>query len=132
MIYRLYDPEILAAAVSEQAPDLVHGFTAHDWSKDPNVIILTDGTNIGIFEAQEEPGVFYGHTIFQERGRAAIVAARKIIAFLTKVFGARRIKGETPLEKRAARWFSRQLGFKSQGVKSTPHGDVEQFVMECV
>lgn len=132
MIYRLFDPEILEVAVIEQAPDLMHGFAAQDWLRDPNVIVLTDGSNIGIFEAQEEPGVFHGHTIFQERGRDAIVAGRKILKCLAMVYGAKRVKGETPLEKRAARWFTRKLGFQSEGIKSTPHGDVEQFVMECV
>lgn len=132
MIYRLFDPEILEVAVAEQAPDLVRGFTARDWLADPNVVVLTDGSNIAIFEAQEEPGVFYGHTIFRERGRGAIIAGRKIIKFLAAVFGARTIKGETPLEKRAARWFARQLGFRSGGFKSTPAGEVEQFVMECI
>ena len=132
MIYRLYDTDTLEAAVAEQAPDLVRGFTAKEWLSDPNHVALTDGRNIGMFEAQEEPGTFYGHTIFRDRGRAALNAAKAIIAALVTLFGARIIKGETPIGKRGARWFNRQLGFHSIGLKSTPHGDVEQFVMECV
>jgi len=132
MIYRLLDPEILDAAVAEQAIDLVHGFTAPDWLSDPNHIALTDGANIALFEAQGEPGEFYGHTIFNDRGKDAILAGQKIIRFLTITFGALTIKGETPIEKRAARFFTRKLGFRSEGFKSTPYGDVEVFSMECV
>lgn len=133
MIYRLQNPETLEEAVASQAADLVRdGFTPKTWLSDPNHIALTDGRNIGMFEAQEEAGVFFGHTIFQDRGRTAIEAAKSIIKFLVDFFGARIIRGETPIGKRNARWFSRQVGFHSLGIKATPHGDVEQFVMECV
>lgn len=132
MIYRLFNPDILEAAVSQQAPDLVRdNFASGPWLSNPNHIALTDGRNIGLFEAREEPGVFFGHTIFQDRGRKAIAAAEKIIRALVNFFGAKIILGETPIQKRAARWFSRQIGFRSGGIKSTPYGDVEQFVMEC-
>jgi hypothetical protein len=133
MISRLYNPDILTAAVNEQAPDLLReDWNGTKWITNPNHIALTDGRNIGMFEAQEGVGVFFGHTIFRDRGKLALNAARKIIKALVDFFGAKIIHGETPIEKRAARWFSRQLGFKSQGVKSTPYGDVELFALECV
>lgn len=132
MIYRLRNPEILDAAVTEQAPDLVReGWGGTKWLSNPNHVALTDGRNIGMFEAQETPGTFHGHMIFRDRGKFALEVARKMIRHLVDLFGALAIYGETPVQKRAARWFSRQLGFRSRGIKSTPYGDVEQFVMEC-
>lgn len=132
MIYRLIDPVELAAAIEAHAADLMRDdFDATQWFSDPNHIVLTDGHNFGLFEAQEEPGVFVGHTVFSSRGREAIEVGRAMVRALG-LYGARTIKGQTPVDRRAARWFTRQLGFRSDGFESTPYGDVENFVMECV
>lgn len=132
MIYRLFNPDVLDAAVDRQASDLVRdNFSAAKWLIEPNNIALTDGRNIGLFEAQEQPGLFHGHIVFADRGRKALEAARRIICALVTMFGSLTLRGEPPVQRRAARWFTRQLGFRSEGIKSTPYGDVEVFVMEC-
>jgi hypothetical protein len=61
------------------------------------------------------------------RGREAIRAGCEILA---KMADARMIWGLTPEGNKAARWFNRQVGFKSLGLSDTPEGRCELFVLE--
>jgi hypothetical protein len=74
------------------------------------------------------PGIYEGHSFFRVRGREALEAGREC---LFQMSDARIIWGATPLQNRAARWFNRQLGFKSQGEISIPlQGRCELFSLE--
>jgi hypothetical protein len=107
----------------------LRGFDAAEWLEDPAHLALTDGRNIAMFEKQSED-TWVGHNLFEDRGRDAIAAGFKFLSEMFVTYGAKCIVGETPVRKIAARWFNRQLGFQSKGIRPTPHGNVELFVME--
>lgn len=129
MISRLTDTERLDEAVRTQVSDLLRGFAASEWLADPDNLALTDGDNIALFEKQGGD-TWVGHNLFVDRGRDAIAAGFKFLSEMFVTYGAKCIVGETPVRKIAARWFNRQLGFQSKGIRPTPHGNVELFVME--
>lgn len=97
---------------------------------------LTDTRNFCLFSheggamfAWRGPGVYEGHSFCRVRGRQALDLIGKTLEMMWDN-GARMIWGLTPLDNKAARWFSRQLGFKSLGEMQTPEGKCELFVME--
>ena len=123
------DPAQINEAVNAQVPDLLRGFDATEWIEDPTHLALSDGRNLALFEKQGG-NTWVGHNIFADRGRDAIHAGFRFLSEMFLTYGAKCIVGETPVHKIAARWFNRQLGFQSKGIRKTPYGDVELFVME--
>lgn len=103
---------------------------------DPTALI-SDPRNVCLFTpeggalfAWRGPGVFEGHSFFRVRGRGAISLGRALLARLFADHGARMVWGITPEDLKAARWFSRQLGFTSLGMIDPPEGRGELFVLE--
>lgn len=108
---------------------LVDGFDPVAWLENEGNVALTDELgNVALFE-HTGAGTFEGHTLFASRGRAAIDAGRAMIRALIDMHGARAIWGRTPIERPAARWFSRQLGFRSLGIVETVRGPCEIFYL---
>lgn len=72
-------------------------------------------------------GILEGHYAFKSKGRKALKIAEGI---LEDVFnnGYDVVLGRTPLDNKKARWFSRQLGFKSISIEDTYRGPVEVFM----
>lgn len=84
----------------------------------PSHIVLRLGDACAIFErADDDPEVFFGHYLFppEVRGKAALEAARRMLAEMFTTYGARVIVGETPKVLRAASVMSAVLGFKRHG-----------------
>jgi hypothetical protein len=74
------------------------------------------------------PGIYEGHSFFRVRGRDAIRAGNEALSLIAD---ARMVWGLTPESNRAARWFNRQLGFRSTGMFDTRTlGRCELFVLE--
>lgn len=96
---------------------------------DPSEMLwLTDGHNIlGATEWADK--VFEIHWLFRDKGRLAIKAGIDFLRHLFHDEGARVVVGQTPAHKRAARWFSRQVGGRSNGLITTELGEVELFSM---
>jgi hypothetical protein len=95
-------------------------------SDERNICLLAE--NGGALFAWHGPGVFEGHSFFRARGREALrLGARMLDAIFAS--HAEMIWGLTPEENRAARWFNRQLGFRSLGMMRTPDGLCELFEM---
>ena len=93
---------------------------------DPRNRLYFDERGGAIF-AWRGPRIYEGHTFFRVRGREAIRLGREILG---KMSDAQMVWGLTPEENRAARWFNRQVGFKSQGMIDTPEGRCELFKLE--
>jgi hypothetical protein len=102
-------------------------FDAAEWTE--KALVLSDGHNI--FLATEWKDKTYEiHWLLRDKGRAAIRAGIDFLRYLYDKEGARVVVGHTPARKRAARWFSRQVGGRSQGIITSPnHGDFEIFSM---
>ena len=102
-------------------------FDAAEWVE--KALVLTDGRNL--FLATEwADQTFEIHWLLRDRGRAALKAGVDFLRHLYEEEGARVVVGQTPAQKRAARWFSRQMGGVSRGIISSPeYGDFEIFSM---
>ena len=118
------DSELIQKAVD------THGryiFNAEEWLNNPYNIAMAKNGSIGLFEYFSE-GVYTGHYFYLVRGKEAKKLA---LDMLEEAFGkfAKAIRGLTPLQNRAARWMSRQIGFKSYGVIHDPSGPCELFIL---
>lgn len=103
------------------------GLVADDFTPD-GYTALTDGVNI-VLCTEWANNVIEIDWLLVDRGRLAINAALDFLAYIYESYGARVVVGQTPAHKRAARWFSRQVGGRSQGMATTEHGEVEIFSM---
>jgi hypothetical protein len=129
-IGRLRDAGALGRVLErDDIAPLVDGFDPVAWLADRrNVALIDDHGDIALFERTGK-GVFEGHTLFASRGREAIETGRTMLAAMFDMYGARAIWGRTPIERPAARWFSRRLGFRSLGVVETVRGPCELFYL---
>lgn len=117
MIRRERDPDLVARIAESVRDSICYHNQPMDWRYAcERCVILSNGEDaIGAFE-EVAPRQFIGHTIFSPscRGRRALETAKEMIAFIYPRW-ADVIHGATPIGNRAARWFNRQIGFKSVG-----------------
>lgn len=126
VILRTTNPDDLVK-VFETYPD-AEGFEPVEWVANQDNVAYYDGDNLALFEKGSD-GVYSAHYFFTVRGKAAReLAVATLDRFFTET-GTKVIRGLTPLANRAARWMSRQLGFKSAGAVTTPYGNFEMFVL---
>lgn len=128
MIYELKNSDVLAKAVSAHMAELDRGFDAADWIGSPWNVAITDGQNIGLLEC--EGSTWQVHAIFEDRGAKALSVGRKMVKIAFDQYRAKMLKGLTPAHCRAARLFTRMLGFTSYGMIETVNGPVELFILE--
>lgn len=114
-------PEVQERLKQPDAQELIRpGFTPYGYEP------LTDGRNL-LLTVEWADKVFEIHWLFVDKGRQAINAALDFLRYLYEEKGARVVVGQTPAQKRAARWFSRQVGGRSNGIVTTELGEVELF-----
>ncbi len=107
-----------------EQPDLA-GLLADDFRPE-EMLWLTDGYNIlGATEWADK--TYEIHWLMRDKGRKAINAGIDFLRHLYEEHDARVVVGQTPAHKRAARWFSRQVGGRSNGIITTELGEVELF-----
>lgn len=129
MINRTYNSEKINEAIESLLDNDEH-VTAEEWLKDPtNIALENDRGDIALFEIGLK-NIYSGHYYFKSRGRQAINAAKE---FLDEIFNTcyniQVIIGLTPITNLPARWLSRQVGFKSQGLVQGPKRHYEMFIM---
>lgn len=122
---RSFDVVSLEKAVEPFLP--LEGFHPAEWLEREENIALTDGEgSFALFEFVK-PGIYYGHYFFHKKGKEAV---RLSETFLAEIFQtAKIVVGLTPVANKAARWMSRHIGFKSQGVVDTDMGEHEMFML---
>jgi len=89
---------------------------------------LVDGDAMMLFH-REDRG-WHKHNLFKAacRGRAAICVGRAMLAWFFANVGDV-LRAETPIANKAARWFNRQIGFRSTGFRQHEVvGPVECFI----
>ena len=122
---RTSDLNVLIEAMDPFLP--LEGFHPAEWLKREENIALTDSDGSCALFEYVKPGIYYGHYFFRKRGREAVKLSHE---FLNEIFEtARIVVGLTPVEKKAARWMSRHVGFKSQGIVDTDMGEHEMFML---
>lgn len=113
---------------TEEYRDTLMGFDPDSWITNTDNVAYWDGENLALFEKGSD-GVYTGHYFYVVRGKAAKKLALETLDIFFKEMGVDVVRGLTPLHNKAARWMSRQLGFKSAGPINTPNGYCELFVM---
>lgn len=127
-IRRIYDAEAVRQALTLYPTGEVLS-DVDAWISDPRAIALSDEDgNIGLFE-ELTPGVYTGHYFFKVRGKGAKALAIRLLEEVFSEYGAKVVRGLTPLENRAALWMTRHLGFKDYGVIDTEIGPCALFIM---
>lgn len=127
---RVTDVRILEERVRQPDMDgLVAGdFNAEEWLADPDNIAVTDGLNMMLF-TRENDDRYQGHWLLTERGSGAFLVAVHLLRIIFRDYGARTVYGLVPAHCRASAWFTRQMGFTSEGKKNTADGEQEYFSM---
>lgn len=98
------------------------GFDAKQLVEDEeNILITDDAENFGLFE-YHEPGVYYGHYLFRERGPNTEQVARNLLSFFFREFPVYVVLGLTPVEHSGALRLNKKLGFTFHGVVDTEAG----------
>lgn len=128
MIRRLANPNNLAARVAESDVEDVDDFDPIAWFDDPHQYALTNGPDL-LLAKEWADGVVEIHWLLRSRGRRAIHAGVDFLRHLYNKENARIVVGTVPAHRRAARWFSRQVGGKSNGIVQTEWGDAELFTL---
>jgi hypothetical protein len=128
MIWRLKDKQPLDVRLKEPdiAPMVLPGFDSSEWIEQPGCYTLTNGKDLLLVEVWAD-GVREIHWGFRSRGREAIEAGVDFLRHLFHKEDARIVVGTVPAHKRAARWFSRQVGGTSNGIVQTELGPMEVF-----
>lgn len=129
MITQIYDPIKITEVIDSLLDDGEH-LTAEEWLNDPtNIALENDRGDIALFEIGLKK-IYSGHYYFKSRGRRAINAAKEFLdCIFNTCYNIEVIIGLTPITNLPARWLSRQVGFKSQGLVQGPKRYYEMFIM---
>lgn len=127
---RSYDPSLLAPAIELYLGENAYKEDPIVWLSDPrNIMLQNEYGDIALFEPRIA-GQYSGHYFFKSRGRVAINAGK---AFLDELFNScyniSVLVGLAPIDNKAARWMSRQLGFKSYGPTNLDDLNFELFII---
>ena len=127
-LHRSLDVRHLAKHMLPHKEDTL-GFEEDEWLSNLDNIALTDGlSNYFLFE-QRKPGLYIGHYFLRAKGKRAVTLSSLALSYMFSVAPTRTIIGLTPFENKAARWFSRHMGFKATGQEETTAGTCEVFVL---
>lgn len=99
-----------------------------------NYILLADGEDAAAILEWSAPDIWQVHYMMLSscRGRRALAAAKRMVAWMFEKEGARAIWGQTPMANRAARWLNRQVGCVSKGfAEREADGPCELFWLEA-
>lgn len=126
---RTYDLTKIAPAIEVIGGDKVDPV---EWLANPtNIALENEYGDIALFEyGLPHRQIYSGHYIFKSRGRQAIDRARD---FLDEIFNTCYniciMIGLVPIENRAARWLTRQVGFTSYGIEEIHNKEYELFIL---
>jgi hypothetical protein len=108
---------------------LNRGLKGTDWVAHPgNIAITFDNGDIALFDDELE-GAYQVHFLFQSRGRKAITHAREAFKRMFVEHGASLIFGLVPDFRRDVKMLARWAGGRSSGIRQTPSGPCELFVL---
>jgi len=108
------------------------GVRGQDWlANEDNIAILFANGDLALFEHEGDHD-YQVHFLFVSGGRAAINHARESFAIMFEQHGAELIFGLVPDERRDVKLLARWAGGKSAGLRPTPEGECELFVLSQI
>lgn len=124
---RTYDVELIKPAVKHFLGD-DNKIDVKHWISQPNNIALVN--ELGDLALFEKRGTWQCHIYFKSRGRQAINAGLKLLdEILNSCYNITVLTGLTPINNLGARWLSKKLGFKSQGILRIDNEPFEFFML---
>ena len=112
----------------ESSP-LNRGLRGSDWlASEGNIPINFENGDIALFD-YEGDGSYSLHFFFKSRGKDAVRNGKEALRIMFEDHGAELIFGLTPMHLRHAQMFSRLIGGKSAGIRQTPDGPCELFIL---
>lgn len=121
-------PNHLIARAIDTAP-LNRGLKGADWLAHPgNIAITSDKGDVTLFD-YEGDDIYEIHVLYVSRGREAINQASKAIRTLFEEHGASLIYALVPAIRPDVKMLARWAGMRSAGLRSTPYGTCELFVL---
>lgn len=118
--------------VSEAIRYLGKDIRTEDWLADPtNIALVNEHGDLALFEyAFRDKPIYSGHYYFKSRGQHAIQAARDFLDELfNSCYNISIVMGLVPLNHKAARWLTRQVGFTSYGTEEIHEKEYELFIL---
>lgn len=103
-----------------------------EWLANPaNIVLENEYGDLALFEyGFPTKKIYSGHYFFKSRGRRAITSARGFIDELfNSCYNISVLMGMTPLERKDARWLTRQVGFTPHGVEEIGGKEYELFIL---
>lgn len=126
---RTWDANKIAAAIKQflKSEELVDPI---EWLSNPDNIVLENSCgDLSLFERGIKD-VYTGHYYFKSRGRSAITAGTDFLDELFNTcYNIHVVTGLVPLTHLGARWLSKRLGFKSQGIVRVHDKPYEMFII---
>jgi hypothetical protein len=111
---------------------LNRGLRGADWlANQANIPCVFDNGDVALFDHEGEHD-YEVHFLFTSGGRLAIDHARESFRFMFEQHGAELIFGLVPDHRRDVKLLARWAGGKSAGIRPTPDGDCELFVLSKI
>lgn len=121
-------PNHIIAEAIDTAP-LNRGLVGTDWlAREGNVPVTFDNGDIMLFDTEGDH-IYQVHVLFQSHGRKAIEHARKSFEIMFTEHDCSLIFGLVPEFRRDVAMLARWAGLRSAGVRWTPEGNCELFVL---
>lgn len=121
-------PNHIVAQAIDTAP-LNRGLKGVDWlAREGNIPVTFHNGDVALFD-HESDGVYEVHFLFVCRGAKAIDHAREAFRIMFTEHDARLIFGLVPDFRRDVKLLARWAGGKSAGMRPTPEGPCELFVL---
>ncbi len=125
MIHRETNAETVNALIGRDFP----GVDYSEVLSEPLHVCLVDDDSGAIF-AWRGPGTYEVHVFFAVRGREAINLGHAMLDYMRDNHAARKFWALVPVGSEHVKVFTRLMGWASQGVLKTRHGDNELFTQE--
>jgi len=110
------------------ASPLNRGLSGSDWLANGANVPVVMGEDIALFDYEGDSN-YQVHFLFVSRGKAAVAAAKESFRQMFENYGAELIFGLVPDFRRDVKMLARWAGGKMVGVRETPYGPCELFVL---
>ena len=119
--------EAIIISAIDSSP-LNRGLSGVDWLANERNVPVVMGDDVALFD-DEGDGTYQVHFLFVSRGKAAVASARESFRQMFEKYGAELIFGMVPDFRRDVKLLARWAGGKSVGLRDTPYGSCELFVL---
>lgn len=120
-----FETKIISAIDSSP---LNRGLSGAAWLEHAGNVPIVMGDDIALFD-DEGDCIYQVHFLFASRGKAAVASARESFRQMFENYGAELIFGMVPDFRRDVKMLARFAGGKSVGLRATPDGPCELFVL---